>query len=121
MLDATTTSAFATVADSVSHRFRDEVEPLTNYLVARARRDWRGGADQLGFITTAVNRDINTGALGAVESFEHERMTALALATSTQPTMVLVMRMACDGRRESSRLRSPKKLSSLGNEIAMKM
>jgi hypothetical protein len=121
MLEATTTSAFANVADSVSHRFRDEVEPLTNYLVARARRDWRGGADQLGFIATAVNRDINTGALGAVESFEHERMTALALATSTQPTMVFVMRMACDGRRESSRPRSPKKLSFLGNEIAMKM
>jgi hypothetical protein len=68
ILEATTTSAFATVADSVSHRFRDEVEPLTNYLVARARRDWRGGADQLGFIATAVNRDINTGALDFLRS-----------------------------------------------------
>ena len=62
MLETTTTRAFATV-DSSSYRFHDQVEPLTNYLVARARRDWRGGADQLGFNATAVNRDINTDAL----------------------------------------------------------
>jgi hypothetical protein len=62
VLEATTTSAFATI-DSSGRRFRDQVEPLTNYLVARGQRDWRGGADQLGFISTAVNRDINSPAL----------------------------------------------------------
>jgi len=62
MLEATTASAFATI-DSSGQRFRDQVEPLTNYLVARGQRDWRGGADQLGFITTAVNRDITSPSL----------------------------------------------------------
>jgi hypothetical protein len=62
VLEATTASAFATV-DSSGQRFRDQVEPLTNYLVTRGQRDWRGGADQLGFIATAVNRDINSSSL----------------------------------------------------------
>src|SRR5262249_4686231 len=59
VLEATTARAFATV-DSSGARFRDEVEPLTNYAIARAARDWRNGADQLGFIGTAVNRDIRS-------------------------------------------------------------
>jgi hypothetical protein len=62
MLEATTARAFAAV-DSSGQRFRDQVEPLTNYFVARGQRDWRGGADQLGFIATAVNRDINSPSL----------------------------------------------------------
>ncbi len=62
LLEATTARAHATV-DSLGHRFTDEVEPLTNYLVARGKRDWRGGADQLGFIGTAVNRRIDAPAL----------------------------------------------------------
>jgi hypothetical protein len=62
LLEATTAREFATI-DSAGHRFKDEVEPLTNYLVARGRRDWRGGADQLGFIGTAVNRRIDSPSL----------------------------------------------------------
>jgi hypothetical protein len=62
MLEATTAREFATV-DSARTRFSDEVEPLTNYLVARGQRDWRGGADRLGFIGTAVNRSIDAAAL----------------------------------------------------------
>ena len=62
ILDATTSAAHAEI-DSSGRRFRDEVEPLTNYFVGRVRRDWRGGADQLGFFTTAVNRAIDTPAL----------------------------------------------------------
>jgi hypothetical protein len=62
LLEATTAREYATV-DSSAHRFKDEVEPFTNYLVARGRRDWRGGADQLGFIGTAVNRSIDAPAL----------------------------------------------------------
>jgi hypothetical protein len=57
LLEATTARELATI-DSLGHRFKEVVEPLTNYLVARGRRDWRGGADQLGFIGTAVNRRI---------------------------------------------------------------
>ncbi|HEY9225941.1 MAG TPA: DUF5916 domain-containing protein, partial [Gemmatimonadaceae bacterium] len=66
-MQATTASAFATV-DSSGTRFRDEVEPLTNYLIARGERDWRGGADRVGFITTAVNRDITSPSLAFLRS-----------------------------------------------------
>jgi len=62
VLEATTTRANA-VVDSAGRRFSDQVEPLTNYFVARGRRDWRGGSDQLGFITTAVNRSITQPSL----------------------------------------------------------
>jgi hypothetical protein len=67
ILEATTSSAFATV-DSSGARFEDRVEPLTNYLIARGQRDWRSGADQLGFIATAVNRDIGTASLNFLRS-----------------------------------------------------
>jgi hypothetical protein len=67
LLEATTAREYATI-DSVGHRFEDEVEPLTNYLVARGRRDWRGGADQLGFIGTAVNRRIDASSLSFLRS-----------------------------------------------------
>jgi len=62
VLEATTAHEFAAV-DSSGREFKDEVEPLTNYLVGRAQRDWRGGSDRLGFITTAVNRRIDATAL----------------------------------------------------------
>jgi hypothetical protein len=62
MLEATTARERATV-DSMGFRFRDDVEPLTNYFVARGQRDWRGGADRLGFIGTAVNRRIDSESL----------------------------------------------------------
>lgn len=35
------------------------VEPQTNYLVARAARDFRDGRTQIGLITTAVNRSLD--------------------------------------------------------------
>lgn len=35
------------------------VEPQTNYLVARASRDLRGGSSSIGLITTAVNRSLD--------------------------------------------------------------
>jgi hypothetical protein len=62
VLQATTAREHATV-DSAGRRFEDAVEPLTNYVVARGLRDWRGGADRLGFIATAVNRDIGSASL----------------------------------------------------------
>ncbi len=67
MLEATTARTFATV-DSSRVRFSDQVEPLTNYFVTRGRRDLNGGADQLGFIATAVNRDVNTTDLRFLRS-----------------------------------------------------
>jgi hypothetical protein len=41
------------------------VEPLTNYLVGRARRDFRSGQTSLGAIATAVSRDLDGAALEA--------------------------------------------------------
>jgi len=58
LLDAITAREFAPV-DSAGVRFRDEVEPLTNYLVARGKRDFTRGSNQMGFILTAVNRNID--------------------------------------------------------------
>ena len=64
LLDAFTGREQATVADlTTGARYHDEVEPLTNYLVARLRRDARGGNTSIGFLTTAVNRRIGTPAL----------------------------------------------------------
>jgi hypothetical protein len=67
VLEATTAHEFAEV-DSSGRKFKDEVEPLTNYFVARGQRDWRGGADRLGFIATAVNRRIDANALEFLRS-----------------------------------------------------
>ena len=66
-LEATTTRAVATV-DSLGTRFRDEVEPLTNYFVARGQRTANSGSDQLGFMLTAVNRSIDTPSLDFLRS-----------------------------------------------------
>jgi hypothetical protein len=58
LLEAITAREFAEVADSAGLRHHDEVEPLSNYLVLRAKRDYRGGASTLGYIATAVHRDL---------------------------------------------------------------
>jgi hypothetical protein len=58
LLEALTAAEYA-VVDSAGVRFRDQVEPFTNYLVARGKRDLRGGSDQLGFMVTAVNRKLD--------------------------------------------------------------
>jgi hypothetical protein len=42
------------------------VEPLSNYLVGRARRDFRDGNSTIGGIFTAVNRDLSDEALDEV-------------------------------------------------------
>jgi len=62
LLDAVTAREFATV-DSAGVRFRDEVEPPTNYAVLRAKRDFGDGASTLGLMGTAVNRRIDDSRL----------------------------------------------------------
>src|SRR6185295_4966264 len=66
-VQATTARTFATV-DSSGFRFHDEVEPLTNYVVARGKRTAHAGSDQYGFIATAVNRDIDTPGMNFLRS-----------------------------------------------------
>src|SRR5204862_6543050 len=42
---------------------RFAVEPLSNYLVGRTRREWRGGQSIIGGVLTAVNRDLSSPEL----------------------------------------------------------
>ena len=67
-LDAFTAREFATVQDSAGERDRYEVEPATNYALVRGRRDFRRGASTLGFIATAVNRNIADARLDFLRS-----------------------------------------------------
>ncbi|MEK6769055.1 MAG: DUF5916 domain-containing protein, partial [Gemmatimonadota bacterium] len=70
LLEAATAREFATV-DSAGTRFQDEVEPFTNYLVARGKRDFHGGSTQIGFIATAVNRSIDDSRLDFLRTSAH--------------------------------------------------
>jgi len=54
--------------DSAGVSFRDEVEPLTNYAVVRAKREFAAGATTLGFTGTAVNRRIDDPRLSFLRS-----------------------------------------------------
>jgi hypothetical protein len=67
LLEAVTAREYATV-DSAGVRFRDEVEPLTNYAVLRAKRDYNGGTRTLGFILTSVVRDLGEPRLRFLRS-----------------------------------------------------
>ncbi len=59
VLDAVTSSAQATVVDSLGNIHRDVVEPRTNYAMARLQRDFRSGKSAIGGIFTATNRTHN--------------------------------------------------------------
>ena len=63
VLDAVTAREHASWlgADGVQHEL--EVEPVTNYLTGRARREMREGQTTLGFLATAVNRDLDGSPL----------------------------------------------------------
>ncbi len=64
VLDAVTARERATVADTTTGtRYRDEVEPPTNYFVGRLKRDFHRGNTHLGLLATAVNRDLGAPAL----------------------------------------------------------
>ncbi len=67
-LEAVTAREYATVQDTAGDRFRDPIEPLANYAVVRAKRDFRGGASTVGFIGTAVHRDLDTPGLRFLRS-----------------------------------------------------
>lgn len=56
-LEALTAREYGTI-DSSGARFRDEIEPLTNYAIGRVKRDLRGGSTTIGAMVTAVNRDL---------------------------------------------------------------
>ena len=66
VLDAVTAQERARWVDTAAGREgRTAVEPRTNFLALRARRDFRGGRSAFGAIATAVDRQAG-GALGAL-------------------------------------------------------
>lgn len=68
-VEALTAREYATVIDTMSHgRFRDEVEPLTSYMTTRLKRNLHGGTSSIGFLATAVNRDLYDPALKFLRS-----------------------------------------------------
>jgi hypothetical protein len=67
LLEAVTAREYATT-DSAGVRIRDEVGPVTNYFVGRGKRDFRGGASQIGFMATAVHRDLRDPDLAFLRS-----------------------------------------------------
>jgi hypothetical protein len=58
LLNALTAEETARTVDAARVETSTAVEPMTNYLVGRIRRDFRGGQTVLGFGGTAVNRDL---------------------------------------------------------------
>src|SRR5690606_27301981 len=63
LLQAVTAREEARFASTDGARDALEVEPLTNYVVGRLRRDTNGGQTRVGGIFTAVNRDLSNDAL----------------------------------------------------------
>jgi hypothetical protein len=66
VLDAVTVEENAHVVDTLGVEREIPVEPLTNYAVARVRRDFNQGGTTLGAIATAVNRDQSNDPLNAL-------------------------------------------------------
>jgi hypothetical protein len=59
LLDAVTGEETATVDDGMGTRSKPIVSPLTNYAIARVKRDFRGGKTSFGGSLTAVNRQVS--------------------------------------------------------------
>lgn len=66
LLDAVTSRQVARFQNTALAQGEEPVEPITNYLVARARRNFRAGNTSFGGIATAVNRDLGDPALAAL-------------------------------------------------------
>jgi len=69
VLDAVTAREQATVLDTVTNfRAHDDVEPVSNYAVARIKRTLNGGNDAYGMIATTVHRTIDAPGLDLLRS-----------------------------------------------------
>ena len=65
VLDAVTNPVRAPWVDKQAQGFEAEVEPRTNYLAARLRRDIRQGTGSFGILGTAVDRDLSDAVLAS--------------------------------------------------------
>lgn len=63
LLEAVSNRTVVPWVDADGNRSETEVEPLTNYMAARVRRDLDEGSRSFGVIATAVNRNLRTEAL----------------------------------------------------------
>jgi hypothetical protein len=63
VMDAVTRSERALVQDTLGHRLTEEVEPASNYFVARVRQNMRGGNLTVGAIATSVMRRFDSDPL----------------------------------------------------------
>ncbi|MGI9178969.1 MAG: DUF5916 domain-containing protein [Longimicrobiaceae bacterium] len=68
VLNAVTAQESAPVIDSLGGRYSDVVEPLTNYSVARLRRDLNEGRTQIGAVATGVVRQLDDTELDYLRS-----------------------------------------------------
>ncbi|MDX1568172.1 MAG: DUF5916 domain-containing protein, partial [Longimicrobiales bacterium] len=69
LMEAVTAEETADFVDGAGDPGRVVVEPLSNYLVGRVRRQIRGGETRFGLIGSAVNRDVaGTGMEDALHS-----------------------------------------------------
>jgi hypothetical protein len=73
VLDAVTAEETATIIDADGNRQQPIVAPLTNYAVARVKRDWREGRTTVGLSGTAVNRAL--AGTGLESSFHDQAYT----------------------------------------------
>ncbi|MEQ1856866.1 MAG: DUF5916 domain-containing protein, partial [Longimicrobiales bacterium] len=63
LLEAVSDHAVVPWVDASAVESRVEIEPRTNYLAGRVRRDLNQGSNAFGIIATAVNRDLGTDQL----------------------------------------------------------
>ena len=63
VLDAVTGSESTTIVDEMGNRSEPEIAPLTNYAVARVKRDFRDGGTVVAASATAVDRALGDSAL----------------------------------------------------------
>jgi uncharacterized protein DUF5916 len=66
VLEAVTPSENARYLDDSDARQMVQVEPLSNYFVGRAARDFRNGDTSVGALVTAVNRDLSDPTLATL-------------------------------------------------------
>ncbi len=74
LLDAVTGEEAATIIDESGMESKSTVAPLTNYMIARVKRDLRDGKTSVGVSATAVNRQLDGTGLGDV--FHDQAYTA---------------------------------------------
>jgi hypothetical protein len=69
VLEAVTAKEYAQLADASGNPLPETgVEPLTNYAVARLRREYGGGSSYLGGMFTAVNRNLDEAQFDILRS-----------------------------------------------------